>query len=95
MIRPLSNRILIDPIYPTQERNGLWVPAETTTFRYDRPNEPATAVTRGKVLAFGPQAKNVAVGDVVQFSDSCGRPVDHDGQKLLFIREDDVALIEG
>jgi co-chaperonin GroES (HSP10) len=95
MIRPLSNRILIDPIYPEQERNGLWVPAETTTFRYDKPNQPMTAITRGKVLACGPQAKNVEVGSVVQFSDSCGRPVDHDGQRYLFIREDDVALIEG
>lgn len=95
MIRPLADRLLIDPILPETEKNGLWVPPETTTFRYDRPNESAVAITRGTVKAMGPDARDVSVGDVVQFSDSCGRPVEHDGHRYLFIRTDDVALIEG
>lgn len=95
MIRPLADRLLIDPILPETEQNGLWVPPETTTFRYDRPNEAAVAITRGTVKAMGPNARDVSVGDVVQFSDSCGRPFDHDGHRYLFIRTDDVALIEG
>jgi co-chaperonin GroES (HSP10) len=95
MIRPLHNRILIDPIAPEQFRGDLWVPAETTTFRYDRPNEPVTAITRGRVVAKADNVRGVKVDDVVQFSDSCGRPVEHGGKRYLFIREDDVALIEG
>jgi co-chaperonin GroES (HSP10) len=67
----------------------------TTTFRYDAPNTPKVAITRGTVKACGTEVKDVAVGDVVQFSDSCGRPVDYDGHRYLFIRMDDVALIEG
>ena len=95
MIRPLANRLLIDPIEPETERNGLWVPPETTTFRYDKPNAAAVAITRGVVKAKGPEARDVEVGDVVQFSDSCGRPIEHNGHRFLFIRTDDVALIEG
>lgn len=95
MIRPLANRLLIDPILPPQEMGGLWVPPPSTTFRYDRPNEAAVAITRGTVRALGPDVRDVDVGDVVQFSDSCGRPVEHDGHRYLFIRMDDVALIEG
>jgi co-chaperonin GroES (HSP10) len=94
MIRPLHNRILIDPIYQGTERNGLWVPPESTTFAYGNANQPTEAVTRGRVVA---KAEGVAVdvGEVVQFSDSCGRPIEYQGHRYLFIREDDVALIEG
>jgi co-chaperonin GroES (HSP10) len=94
MIRPLHNRILIDPIYQATERNGLWVPPETTTFAYGNPNAPTEAVTRGRVVAKA-EGVSVDVGEVVQFSDSCGRPIEHQGHRYLFIREDDVALIEG
>jgi co-chaperonin GroES (HSP10) len=94
LIRPLHDRILIDPILPpSASAGGLWVPPDSTTFRYDRPNEVATAITRGRVVAKAPGVE-VDVGEVVQFSDSCGRPVEHDGHRYLFIREDDVALIE-
>jgi len=85
---------LIDPIEPETERNGLWVPPDTTTFRYDRPNEAAVAITRGVVKAKGAEVRDVEVGNVVQFSDSCGRPIEYDGHRYLFIRSDDVALIE-
>lgn len=46
-------------------------------------------------MSLGPQVSGVRVGDMVQFSDSCGRPVNHDGARYLFIRQSDVALIEG
>ncbi len=95
MIRPLQNRILIDPIYQDHFRGDLWVPAEKTTFAYEAPNKPIEAVTRGRVVAKAEKVRGVSVGDVVQFSDSCGRPVEHEGKRYLFIREDDVALIEG
>lgn len=94
MIRPLQNRLLIDPIRQDQFRGDLWVPAEKTTFAYEKPNTPVEAITRGRVVAKADKVTGVNVGDVVQFSDSCGRPVEHDGHRYLFIREDDVALIE-
>lgn len=95
MIRPLQNRLLIDPIRQDQFRGDLWVPAEKTTFAYEKPNAPVEAITRGRVVARADAVRGVDVGDVVQFSDSCGRPVEHEGKRYLFIREDDVALIEG
>lgn len=94
MIRPLQNRILIDPIRQSNQKGDLWVPTEKTTFAYEKPNAPVEAITRGRVVAKADKVRGVEIGDVVQFSDSCGRPVDHDGHRYLFIREDDVALIE-
>lgn len=93
MIRPLHDRILIKPL-PHPNASSLWVPAETTTFASGRANTPVEAETRGVVVAYGPKVSGVHEGDVVQFSDSCGRPVHHEGARLLFIREGDVALIE-
>lgn len=75
--------------------SALWTPSETTTFATYRANTPVEAETRGEVVALGPQVSGVSVGDVVQFSDSCGRPVVQDGSRYLFIRQGDVALIEG
>jgi len=94
MIRPLQNRLLIEPIMPEAMCNGLWVPSDKTTFRIDSPNAPITAITRGKVVARGPDVTGVDLGNVVQFSDSCVRPVRDSGKDYVFIREDDVALIE-
>lgn len=52
--------------------------------------------TRGIVMALGPLVDSDAVkaGDVVSFSDSCGKPCEEAGQKYLLIREDDIAFIE-
>ena len=94
MIRPLHDRILVRPL-PHPNGSPLWMPAETTTFASGRANTPVEAETRGEVVSLGPQVSGVQVGDMVQFSDSCGRPVNHDGARYLFIRQSDVALIEG
>lgn len=94
MIRPLHDRILVKPV-PHPSVSALWTPSETTTFAAYRANTAVEAETRGEVVAFGPQVSGVQVGDMVQFSDSCGRPISHDGARYLFIRQADVALIEG
>ena len=94
LIRPFADRILVKPVsHPSP--SALWTPSETTTFATYRANTPVEAETRGEVVSLGPQVSGVQVGDMVQFSDSCGRPVNHDGARYLFIRQSDVALIEG
>lgn len=96
MLRPTGNRILIDPIYQSEMVGALYVPAEKTTFRHDRPNNAVEAITKGRVLRKGVDCRSdVAVGDVVQFSDSCMRMWDENGHRYGLIREDDIALVEG
>lgn len=50
--------------------------------------------TRGEVIAIGPLVDSVKVGEVVDFSDSCGKLAEQNGVKYLIIREDDVMFIE-
>jgi len=99
MIRPLGNRILIDPIRNSDTSGGgIYVGKPRTSFaRQGATNEQ---VCQGTILAVGPGKRNkqgrvipVAAqpGQVVMFSDSCGREVEMDGRKLIFIREDDIA----
>lgn len=45
--------------------------------------------TSGTVLALGPEVDGIEVGEVVHFSDSCGKPC-ADG---ILIREDDVMFV--
>jgi len=46
--------------------------------------------TKGRVLDLGPDVYEVKVGEVVHFSDSCGKPC----AEGILIREDDVMFIE-
>lgn len=100
-IRPLGNRLLVRPIDAPRSR-VVFVPGETSRQTHERPGTDATAHTRGVVVAVGPGARTrgghrpiaAAVGDVLRFSDSCGRPTWATGEKLLFIREDDIVGIE-
>ena len=60
-------------------------------------------MSRGRVVATGPgpwlkngtrRPVDVRIGDVVHFSDSCGKPYQDGDKTLYFIREDDIAFIE-
>lgn len=98
MIRPTSNRILIEPIeQQTLLDWGFELPKAKTTFARRGGNE--IQVTMGKVLAVGPgkddkrgrrRPPDVPIGELVTFSDSCGQEVEHEGKRYIFIREDDI-----
>lgn len=103
MIRPLDNRILVRPVPQAKPVSSLFIPDDKTTFAYGNSGRPTVAKTRGVVVSVGPgrvTKKGIRVpveaqiGDVVNFSDSCGRPCKMNGEELLFIREDDIAFIE-
>ena len=96
MIRPLGDRIAIRPIGLEELPSGLWSPPEQSTFTKLRAGTASNAQTRGVVLSIGRGCKGNGYenGSIVQFSDSCGRPFDYDGEHLFFIREDDIAFVE-
>jgi hypothetical protein len=88
VIRPLQNRLLSRPLIG--ERSFLWTPAQVSRWGN------GLLATRGEVMALGPlvDADAVRSGDVVNFSDSCGKPCEENGSKYLLIREDDIAFVE-
>ena len=97
MIKPLSDRILVKPIENSEfSKGGVYTGMPTTTFVVDK--DKTVQRTVGEVLAIGPGAwKNngrrspeVPVGSYVTFSDTCGKEVEYEGDKYLFIRESDV-----
>ncbi len=107
MLKPLSNRILIKPIVVERfTESGLFLPGATTSFCMphegrvsDSGQRQKQQVCVGEVVAVGPGKKgakgtrpvDAKPGDIVTFSDTCGRPVTHEGEDYLFIREDDIA----
>lgn len=56
-IRPLGDRVLIEPIVENQTAGGLFLPEAAV----EKP-------TKGRVLAVGPRVEGVAAGDTVVFS---------------------------
>jgi len=104
MIRPMKDRILVKPIKnPETSEGGIFIGQATTTFVADK--DKAEQVTMGEIIAIGPGKRNkrgqvipidAKCGDVVTFSDTCGRQVELDGEQYLFIREGDIAgFIDG
>lgn len=83
MIKPLANRLLISPIVESRS-DVIWTPEQLSRWGN------GLLATKGTVLALGPDVQDVAVGEVVHFSDSCGKPCE-DG---ILIREDDVMFVE-
>ena len=83
MIKPLGNRILIAPIVEARS-DVIWTPEQLSRWGN------GLLATKGRILATGPEANDVFVGEIVHFSDSCGKPCP-DG---ILIREDDVMFVE-
>ena len=91
MIRPLDNRLLVEPVI--EQHSQFWTPEQRSRWGN------GVKATRGRVVAVGPgewlksgirRPVDVQIGDVVHFSDSCGRQCDD----YLMIREDDIAFVE-
>ena len=93
-LKPLGNRVVIDPIEQEEVTAGGIVLPETAK---EKPQQ-------GKVLAAGPGDRNekgdrvamdVKVGDIVLFAKYSGTEVKMDGKKLLIMRESDLLGIVG
>ena len=100
MIKPLRDLILIEPIRNSEINPGgvVYVERAKTTFTPDP--DSVEQVTMGKILAVGNGIRNkqgrkipveANVGDIVTFSDTCGRKVEDGLKTYFFIREQDIA----
>ena len=84
MIRPLADRILVEPLDP---------PLSTVLHVIEQGREGRH--TRGRIIACGPKAQDCQVGDIIHFTDLFKFPLimDH-GQKRLILQEADICGIE-
>ena len=92
MIKPLGERVLVEPI--AQE--------ETTSFGIVLPDTAKEKPQEGRVVAVGSGrltdkgervAMEVAEGNSVIFSKYAGTEVKYDGKEYLILREDDVLAV--
>ena len=83
MIRPLADRIVVEPLDP---------PLSTTLAVVVLGREGRH--TRGKIIACGPKATDCQPGQIIHFTDTFKFPVimDH-GLKRLILQEADIAGI--
>ncbi|MFW5714109.1 MAG: co-chaperone GroES [Brevefilum sp.] len=88
-IKPLGNRIVVEPIEEEEITAGGIVLPETAK---EKPQ-------KGKVLAVGPGERTdkgeympleVEEGDKVLFAKYSGTEIKYDGKKLLIMRENDI-----
>lgn len=92
-IKPLADRVLIEPIEEKEEKIGSIIIPDTAK---EKPQE-------GKVVAVGPGRQEdgkvvplqVKVGDRVLFGKYAGTEIKKDGKEYLIVRESDIlAVIE-
>jgi len=88
-IKPLGNRLVVEPIEQEEVTAGGIVLPETAK---EKPQ-------KGTVLAVGPGERNekgdhmpleVKEGDTVLFAKYSGTEIKYDGKKLLIMRESDI-----
>jgi chaperonin GroES len=87
MIRPLADRVLIEPQEAqAQTASGLYIPDTAK----EKPQQ-------GKVLAAGPGKKDepmeVKVGDTVLYGKYSGTEVTVDDKKYLIVKQSDILAI--
>ncbi len=87
MIRPLADRVLIEPKEAeTRTASGLYIPDTAK----EKPQQ-------GTVIAAGPGKKDepmeVKVGDSVLYGKYAGTEVTVDDKKLLIVRQSDILAI--
>ena len=87
MIKPLADRVLIEPNEAeTKTASGLYIPDTAK----EKPQQ-------GTVLAFGPgktdEPMEVKVGDTVLYGKYAGTEVTVEDQKYLIVRQSDILAI--
>ena len=93
-IRPLHDRILVQPILEKEVRKGGIIIPDSAK---EKPIEGrVNAVGKGKIGDDGKAVKlEVKVGDKVLYSKYGGTEIKFDGDDFLLMREDDVLAIVG
>jgi len=84
MIKPLDDRVLIEPISEEQKtKSGIVLP---DTAEKEMPEQ-------GKVIATGPNAKSVKKGDVILFTKYGPSEIKIKNKKYLIAKEEDILAI--
>lgn len=86
-IKPLSDRVLIEPVAAeTQTASGIFIPDTAK----EKPQ-------KGTVVAVGKGTKEhdmtVVVGDTVLYGKYAGTELKHEGKDYLIMREDDILAV--
>lgn len=87
LIHPLRCNVLVEMLPRKESESGIVVPDM-------RPGYREAGEARYKVLAVGPEAKDVKVGDVVFITPYTGSQVTMDGT-VRVCKEEDILLVEG
>ena len=83
MLRPLQDRVVVRRLEPAgKTASGLYLP--------DTAKEKPTLAA---VVAVGPDAHGLQVGDQVLFNKYSGSEVSHGGEDLVILRADDVQAV--
>lgn len=86
-MKPINDRVVVKPA-PAEEttKGGIIIPDTAK----EKPQ-------RGEVVAVGPgkdgNLMTVAPGDIVLYGKYAGQEINHEGQDLLIMREDDILVI--
>ena len=91
-IQPLGNRVVVKPKSEEQSQGGIYIPTQTDE-----------KVNHGEVIAVGPgkvqdgkvQDMVLKVGQKVIFNHFQATEVEHGGEQLVILSEDDVLGIVG
>jgi chaperonin GroES len=94
LLKPLADRVLVEPIEDEEVTPGGIVLPETAK---EKPQ-------RGKILAVGPGGRDedgkpvtmeVKVGETVLFAKYAGTEIKMEGKKMLILRQSDLLAIVG
>ena len=86
-MKPINDRVVIKPASAEETTKGGIIIPDTAK---EKPQ-------RGEVVAVGPgkdgNLMNVQIGDVVLYGKYAGQELQHQGEDLLIMREDDILVI--
>jgi len=93
MIKPLGDRVVIEPIEQEETTaSGIVLPDSAQ----EKPQEgKVVAVGAGKVENGERVALEVSEGDHIIFSKYAGTEVEYSGKEYLILREDDILAVVG
>lgn len=83
-LQPLKNKILVQAIKDTQEKDGIVLP--DTTRDKQKP-------TKGKVISIGDEVKTIKKDNLILFPKYTATEVEVGDEKYLVMEEKDVLLI--
>lgn len=92
MIKPIGDRVLVEPLTGEEKTaGGIYLPDTAK----EKPQEgKVVAVGTGKTLDSGEKVElSVKKGDKVIYSKYGGTEIKHDGKEYLILREDDILAI--